>query len=115
MWLFKTDCLLLKMMLVKQSYHFLSQYLCLLLALLSPSYLVVQGGDRKREKSVFWAFFIYETLEERLSSINSSYNVFTAEKKSWQKLYYTSSVSQLPGLYCYLPWANYILHDQHTQ
>lgn len=81
MWLLKTDCLLLKMMLVKQSYHFLSQYLCLLLALLSPSYLLVQGGDRKREKSVFWAFFIYETLKERLSSINSSYNVFTAEKK----------------------------------
>lgn len=68
-------------MLVKQSYRFLSQYLRLLLALLSPSYLLVQGGDQKRGKSVFGAFFIYETLEERLSSINSSYNVFTAEKK----------------------------------
>lgn len=72
-------------MLVKQSYRFLSQYLRLLLALLSPSYLLVQGGDQKREKSVFWAFFIYETLEERLSSINSSYNVFTAEKKFGKK------------------------------
>lgn len=102
-------------MLVKQSYRFLSQYLRLLLALLSPSYLLVQGGDQKRGKSVFGAFFIYETLEERLSSINSSYNVFTAEKKNWQEMYYTSSVSQLPELYCYLPWANYILHDQHTQ
>lgn len=72
-------------MLVKQSYSFLSQYLCLLLALLSPSYLLVQGDDQKGGKSVFGAFFIYEIVEERLSSINSSYNVFTAEKKSWQK------------------------------
>lgn len=34
---------------------------------------------------MFWAFFIYETLEERLSSINSSYNVFTAKKKVGKK------------------------------
>lgn len=79
-------------MLVKQSYSFLSQYLCLLLALLSPSYLLVQGDDQKGGKSVFGAFFIYEILEETLSSTNSSYNVFTAEEKL-AKVYYTSSVS----------------------
>lgn len=50
MWLFQTDCLFFKLMLVKQSYLFLSQYLYLLLALLSPSYLLVKGGDQKKRK-----------------------------------------------------------------
>lgn len=53
MWLFQTDCLFFKLMLVKQRYLFLSQYLCLLLALLAPSYLLVKGGDQKGGKSIF--------------------------------------------------------------